>query len=588
MSDVAPTVVVVGSDSRELQTVQHSLAILAESPGVPGQAIGIARALEMISRTGVEAIALHPSLFKRLAARSDNDVEIRQLQATKLQLARENHRLESLYQNAYRFVDNVSHEFRTPLTVIKEFTSILNDGLDGPLNAQQHEHLSIVAERVNELTHILNEMFERSQIEAGKLAMRRGAFRPGEIIDRVIAILEDKAARQEVTIKVDVPNGLPIVYCDVEKLSRVAAHLVHHSLGRLSTGGQIDIRVHYDDARRQIEVRIEDDGSAIDADELDSLAHYFREVELDFRSSPRGLDLGLNIAKELVHLNLGEISVANQPDRGTRYIFTVPTADISNVANRYLERLRNLKDSELGASLIEARVDPVWMEDLADEVDLFLQHTVRCTDLVFRVDGCTWLLLAAGKSHDVTTLIERVEKQRVETNRNRPGVALPEIRLGVRNRWDFDDPDSRQDIRLEDPAGSENAAPVRPRQILLVDDDRHVVEGTAIRLKSSGFDVLTAYDGEDAIELACSHLPDAILLDIRMPAMNGLDTLRELRRRPTTRNIPVAIMSARLSDKSNAMQSGASHFIEKPYEPLVLIAAVESMTHAVTPTHWSA
>jgi CheY-like chemotaxis protein len=324
----------------------------------------------------------------------------------------------------------------------------------------------------------------------------------------------------------------------------------------------------------------------MEAEELRSTVDHFREIESNVRSCPRGLDLGLNIAKELVHLNLGEIHIESHSDRGTRYAFSVPLADIAKVAARYLQRLCHLNGRDLAASLLAASIDRTVPDDLAEEVHQFLQQTVRCSDLIFRLDAHAWLLLTAGESHDAVTIIHRIEQERLQANRNRPGVALPEIQLGIKDRWAFGENAEMNSIDADEIKARLGMPEVAPRrQVLLIDDDRQVVEGAAIRLQASGFDVLTAYDGREGIELAASHRPDAILLDLRMPQLDGLEVLEELRRRPATSTIPVAIMSARLADKLTALQMGADHFIEKPYETQVLITAVETMTSAVAPAN---
>jgi len=119
------------------------------------------------------------------------------------------------------------------------------------------------------------------------------------------------------------------------------------------------------------------------------------------------------------------------------------------------------------------------------------------------------------------------------------------------------------------------------RRVLLVDDDRDIVQGAAIELQTHGFDVLTAYDGRRALELAGKQPLDAILLDIRMPGMDGLKVLQELRARPATADVPVAMMSGSVEDKCAALRSGAQYFLTKPYRAAELMEAVESMSTAM-------
>ena len=116
------------------------------------------------------------------------------------------------------------------------------------------------------------------------------------------------------------------------------------------------------------------------------------------------------------------------------------------------------------------------------------------------------------------------------------------------------------------------------RRILLVDDDHEIVRGVGIRLRAAGYDVLTAYDGGAGLQAAQEHLPDAIVLDVRMPVMDGMTVLSKLRESSNTRGIPVIILSASGvgKGKSRALELGARYFLEKPYDPKCLLDAIRS------------
>jgi DNA-binding response OmpR family regulator len=116
------------------------------------------------------------------------------------------------------------------------------------------------------------------------------------------------------------------------------------------------------------------------------------------------------------------------------------------------------------------------------------------------------------------------------------------------------------------------------RRVLLVDDDREIVRGAGIRLRAAGYEVLTAFDGQVGLIAAKQNLPDAIVLDVRMPVMDGLTMLRRLRDCHETKAIPVVILSASVVDrgKAKALEPGARYFLEKPYDPKSLLEAVEA------------
>lgn len=113
--------------------------------------------------------------------------------------------------------------------------------------------------------------------------------------------------------------------------------------------------------------------------------------------------------------------------------------------------------------------------------------------------------------------------------------------------------------------------------VLLIDDDQEIARAVKLRLRKSGYAVTVAFNGEAGLKAALQNRPDAIILDVRMPLMDGLTMLTEMRREAQMQEIPVILLSAfmREDDKRAALRLGASYFIEKPYDSLVLVEAVE-------------
>ena len=112
-------------------------------------------------------------------------------------------------------------------------------------------------------------------------------------------------------------------------------------------------------------------------------------------------------------------------------------------------------------------------------------------------------------------------------------------------------------------------------RVLVVDDDTDIRFGICTRLKMAGYETLIACDGEEAVTTATEQLPDAVLMDVRMPRKDGLTALAELHRRPSTSHIPVVIVSASLSDEKRALNAGACYFLRKPYRGQNLLSALE-------------
>lgn len=119
---------------------------------------------------------------------------------------------------------------------------------------------------------------------------------------------------------------------------------------------------------------------------------------------------------------------------------------------------------------------------------------------------------------------------------------------------------------------------MRQKNILIVDDDRQISEGAAVRLRAAGYDTLIAHNGKEGISKARCRRPDAILLDIRMPEMDGLAALNTLKNLPETHHIPVVIVSASVVDEEAALDGGARYFIRKPFSGRSLVDAIDAAT----------
>ncbi len=119
-----------------------------------------------------------------------------------------------------------------------------------------------------------------------------------------------------------------------------------------------------------------------------------------------------------------------------------------------------------------------------------------------------------------------------------------------------------------------------PRQIpylLVVDDSPSVRRVVSATLRAAGWDVKTAHDGVEALEIVAQRVPAGVLLDIEMPRMDGYQLMEELRRHPATANVPLIVLTSRAATKhqQRALQLGANAYVTKPYQDDVLIQTIE-------------
>ena len=117
------------------------------------------------------------------------------------------------------------------------------------------------------------------------------------------------------------------------------------------------------------------------------------------------------------------------------------------------------------------------------------------------------------------------------------------------------------------------------KKILIVDDEKDLVDLIALRMKAEGFEALTAFDGDEALKKAEKHCPDLVLLDIMMPGVNGYQVARELKKNEATKNIKIIMLTAKTGEKDRfwGMESGADEYVTKPFEMSMILALVKKL-----------
>ena len=380
------------------------------------------------------AIGMSTSHSHQRRLEEQNKLLLKELQ-TKNEILEKNARhVAEMYEIAHQFVDDVSHEFRTPLTVIKEFTSILTDGLAGAINAEQREYLGIVLNRVDDLSGLIDDMLDISKMEAGLFGVRRKVCRVADIFEHIRSTLECKAATRKITLELDLADDLPTVYCDPEKIGRVLVNLMVNAIKFSQESGNVRLSANCDHNQAQVVFAVTDQGPGIHPDSVDELFERFKQIGTPTRCACKGFGLGLNIAKELVHLNLGAIGVESKVGQGSTFWFTIPSAEPSRLITHFLRRVEAFHEGSSFASLVSARVSPTIHEEARDEIEQFIQNHVHANDLVFRARSNVWLLVLTNNRRHVDGVLRRLQDACAEENRNRP-TPLAEIELENCGTW---------------------------------------------------------------------------------------------------------------------------------------------------------
>ncbi|MEM0926330.1 MAG: HAMP domain-containing sensor histidine kinase, partial [Planctomycetota bacterium] len=329
-------------------------------------------------------------------------------------------------KTAQRFVENVSHDFRSPLTVIMEYAALISDEIAGPINSEQRNLLGIIDDRAADLNNMVDDMLDASKLESGMLGASRSRASIREIIDRTLASIERKAEVREVNLHVDFPEIVPPVFCDEEKVERVMINLASNAIKFTPHGGNVTLRVRRSGVD-EVLVDVEDDGIGIPKAKLDEISERFSQVKSwNVGCGSKGFGLGLSIAQELVNINLGQMHVESEDGKGSTFGFTLPIDDPEVVTRKFLNRLRAVESAPF-LSLFQVQVPAYAAPSDADEVRQFLTYFLRQNDLLLPHQADSMLMLVSASTMQMHTFLERLADERERLNRNRPRGPLPEF-----------------------------------------------------------------------------------------------------------------------------------------------------------------
>jgi two-component system phosphate regulon sensor histidine kinase PhoR len=229
--------------------------------------------------------------------------------------------LRRLEQVRTEFVANVSHELRTPLTAIQGYLeTLLGGALEEPENARRF--VEIVFRQTERLGRLINDLTDLSNIELGKVSLSLVSVPLDEVVESAVAMIRPQAESGGVTIRVELPAGLPRARADDDRLTQILVNLVDNAVKYTGRGGTVSISAReVDDG--MLEVAVADTGIGIPAPDLPRVTERFYRVDKARSRELGGTGLGLAIVKHLVMAHGGELKLESEVGKGTTARFTV-------------------------------------------------------------------------------------------------------------------------------------------------------------------------------------------------------------------------------------------------------------------------
>jgi PAS domain S-box-containing protein len=226
------------------------------------------------------------------------------------------------------FLANISHELRTPLNAIIGFSEIMREELFGPLGGPQYrEYIGDVFDSAQHLLDVINDILDIAKAEAGKLELVEDEVEIYTVAAAATRLVQERAQRGEVAIRMRLPPGLPTIEADERKLKQILLNLVTNSVKFTPPGGTIEIAARLNDAGDFL-ITVTDSGIGIAADNIATALAPFGQVDSKLARKYEGTGLGLPLSNAMVKLHGGELSIDSVVGEGTTVTIRLPASRV--------------------------------------------------------------------------------------------------------------------------------------------------------------------------------------------------------------------------------------------------------------------
>src|SRR5437588_6101874 len=232
--------------------------------------------------------------------------------------------LERVNHLKSQFLATVTHELRTPLHSIISYGALILEGfVEGELTAEQEEHIQFIVRRAEDLSSLVDDMLDLSKIEADRLEVKVEPLALKTNLTEVINQLKPIASNKGLQLTLEMDDELPMVLADSQRIRQVVINLVSNALKFTEKGG-VTIQCALLDRYDMLRISVNDTGIGISPAALDYIFEAFRQADGSTTRRFGGTGLGLTIARKLIELQGGEVTVESIVGQGSTFSFTLP------------------------------------------------------------------------------------------------------------------------------------------------------------------------------------------------------------------------------------------------------------------------
>ncbi len=506
-------------------------------------------------------------------------------------LSREKEAAEAANKAKSNFLANMSHELRTPLNAIIGYSEMLQEMAADDGHEEYQGDLKKIHSAGQHLLELINDVLDISKIEAGKMDLYIESFSLDQTIEEVQAVVDPLAKKNSNQLVIAKPAELGLIRADAMKVRQCLLNLLSNACKFTSNG---TVRLECSRQEGWVTFEVSDTGIGMTKEQMGKLFRAFQQADSSTTRKFGGTGLGLAISRRFCQIMNGDITVRSEPGQGTTFTRRIPAEVIpqpmEGQAQPEQEALRITESLPASAAVVLVIDDDALVADLLRRTLVKDGYRVEYAE-----NGEKGLQLARQLRPDAITLdvmMPGMDGWQVLTHlKSDPELAdIPVILLSIVNdrKTGFalgateylTKPLDRERLtsvlgRISNGRGS--------RLALVVDDLPENRELLRSALESDGWTVEEAGNGLEALDRLEQRRPDAILLDLMMPEMDGITFVERLRASERNRSIPVLVVTAkditavdrqRLSGGVQAiMQKGAVDLSELVSQTRALLSA---------------
>ena len=503
------------------------------------------------------------------------------------------------------FLSNMSHDIRTPMNAIIGFTTIAVSHIDN--KDQVRECLQKVLSSSNHLLSLINDILDMSRIESGRVQIKEQECNISEIMHNLVNIIQPQVKAKQLELFIDTFEVVnEDVIADALKLNQVFINLLSNAVKYTPAGGTVTFRIMQKTTFRHgygdYIFTIKDNGIGMSPEFVEHIFEPFERETTVTQSGIQGTGLGMAITKNIIEMMSGTIKVESEMGKGST--FTVELSLKLQDVEKNAEQIKELHG--LRALVVDDDFNICdSVSKMLKQLGMRAEWTTSGREAAYRAkiayeEGDSYHTYIIDWQMPETSGIETARKIR-----NAVGEEAPIIILTAYDWTDIEE-DARaagvtafcakplfmSDLKsallaANDLIGSEEKkaawtlADFTGKRVLLVEDIELNREIAEVILLEAGFEVETAPDGTDAVEMvkkSDEYYYDAILMDVQMPIMDGYEATRTIRamRREDVKTLPIIAMTANAleEDKEAALKNGMNAHIAKPLDMDVFIGVL--------------